>query len=114
MYEHCAGSQSEGGETVMVGGRAPVTVVGMGSALAGAFLKGGHPTTVWNRSGEKADPLVDKGAIRAATPAEAVSASTVVIVCVSDYAAVREIVEPFLGEVLTGKVLVNLSSGTPE
>ena len=38
--------------------RTPVTVIGlglMGQALAGAFLRAGHPTTVWNRSAAKAD-----------------------------------------------------------
>lgn len=43
----------------------PVTVVGlgaMGSALAAAVLRAGHPTTVWNRSAEKAQALADAGA----------------------------------------------------
>lgn len=38
-----------------------VTVLGlglMGRALAGAFLRDGHPTTVWNRTEEKAGDLV--------------------------------------------------------
>ncbi|GGR33341.1 hypothetical protein GCM10010219_42900 [Streptomyces netropsis] len=41
-----------------------VTVIGlgeMGFALAGAFLDGGHPTTVWNGTSERADPLVARG-----------------------------------------------------
>lgn len=57
---------------------APVTVIGlglMGSALAGAFLANGNPTTVWNRSAEKADSLAAQGARRAATVADAVMAS---------------------------------------
>ncbi|MER6901101.1 NAD(P)-binding domain-containing protein, partial [Amycolatopsis sp. NPDC000740] len=44
--------------------RTPVTVVGLGSmgrALAGAFLAAGHPTTVWNRTPDKAAPLVAGG-----------------------------------------------------
>lgn len=96
--------------------RESVTVIGLGmlgSTLAGAFLKGGHPTTVWNRSGEKAAPIVNKGATRAATAAEAVSASRLVVVCVSDHEAVREILDP-IGDALSGRVLVNLSSGTPK
>ncbi|MFD0851664.1 NAD(P)-binding domain-containing protein, partial [Actinomadura adrarensis] len=47
-----------------------VTVLGlgsMGSALAATLLDQGHPTTVWNRSADKAKPLVDKGARLAAT-----------------------------------------------
>ncbi len=43
----------------------PVTVLGLGAlgkALATAFLTNGHPTTVWNRTADKADPLVALGA----------------------------------------------------
>ena len=36
----------------------------MGSALARAALSAGHPTTVWNRSADKATALVDAGASR--------------------------------------------------
>ncbi|WP_433262091.1 NAD(P)-dependent oxidoreductase [Actinosynnema sp. CS-041913] len=96
--------------------RAPVTVIGlgsMGSALAGAFLAKGHPTTVWNRSPSKADDLVAKGAVRAATVAEAVAASGLVVVCVLDYRAMREIVNS-LGDAPAGHVIVNLTSGTPQ
>lgn len=74
----------------------PVSVLGLGmlgSELARAFLDHGHATTVWNRSHGKADDLVAGGAIRAATAEEAVSASALVVVCVSDYAAVREILD---------------------
>ena len=77
------------------------------------FLKGGHPTTVWNRSEEKAAPLVHKGATRAATVDDAVAASRLVVVCVSDYDVVHEILDP-LDDALSGRVLVNLGSGTPE
>ncbi|MFJ8664459.1 NAD(P)-dependent oxidoreductase [Streptomyces sp. NPDC093600] len=93
-----------------------VTVIGlgqMGSALADAFLAAGHPTTVWNRTQAKADALADKGATRAATVAEAVAASGLVVVCVLDYAAVRELLDPVAGA-LRGKTLVNLTTGSPE
>ena len=42
-----------------------VTVIGlglMGQALARVFLKAGHPTTVWNRTAAKAEPLAKLGA----------------------------------------------------
>ena len=92
-----------------------VTVVGlgrMGAALAGAFLNGGHATTVWNRAAAKADPLVARGAVRATTTAEAFSASRLVVICVLDNDAVRQLLHPLAGK-LTGRVLVNLSTGTP-
>jgi 3-hydroxyisobutyrate dehydrogenase-like beta-hydroxyacid dehydrogenase len=93
----------------------PVTVMGlgaMGCPIAEVLLTAGTPTTVWNRSPAQAEPLVAKGAVRAANVGEAVMASPLVLVCVLDYAAAREIVEPVAGE-LAGRTLVHLSTGTP-
>ncbi|MFF5516990.1 NAD(P)-dependent oxidoreductase [Streptomyces coeruleorubidus] len=90
----------------------PVTVLGlglMGSALAGAFLRAGHPTTVWNRTTAKADDLVARGATLAESPAAALAAAPLVVVCVSDYDAVADV----LDGPLDGRVVVNLTSGTP-
>ncbi|MEV1067571.1 NAD(P)-binding domain-containing protein [Streptomyces sp. NPDC050263] len=94
--------------------RTPVTVIGlglMGRALAGAFLRDGYPTTVWNRTAAKAEQLVAQGAKLADSPGDAVAASPLVVVCVTDYDAVYELLDP-LDEVLEGRVLVNLTSGT--
>ncbi|MEV0700787.1 NAD(P)-binding domain-containing protein [Saccharopolyspora sp. NPDC050389] len=94
---------------------APVTVVGlgpMGLALAEALLDRGHPTTVWNRTPEKADGLVEKGAHRAETVLEAVSASTVAIICLKDYETMYGVFDS-AADALPGRVLVNLCSGTP-
>jgi 3-hydroxyisobutyrate dehydrogenase-like beta-hydroxyacid dehydrogenase len=90
----------------------PVTVLGlglMGSALAGAFLRAGHPTTVWNRTAAKADDLVARGAELAESPAAAIASAPLVVVCVSDYDAVADV----LVGPLDGRVVVNLTSGTP-
>src|SRR5918998_902445 len=92
-----------------------VTVIGlgaMGSRIAEVLLRGGHPTTVWNRTPGRAEPLVAQGAVRAGSVAEAVAASPLVLVCVLDYAAAREIVEPVAGE-LAGRTLVHFTTGTP-
>jgi 3-hydroxyisobutyrate dehydrogenase-like beta-hydroxyacid dehydrogenase len=94
--------------------RPAVTVIGlgeMGSALAGAFLEGGHPTTVWNRTPEKATALVAKGARRAASVREAVAASALVVVNVKGNTAAREILES-AGDALAGRAVVNLTDGT--
>ncbi|MFG1962007.1 NAD(P)-dependent oxidoreductase [Nonomuraea sp. NPDC049028] len=91
-----------------------VTVIGlglMGQALAGAFLRGGYSTTVWNRTAEKAEHLAAQGAKAADSVRDAVLASPLVVVCVSDYEAVHTLLDP-LGEELDGRVLVNLTSGT--
>lgn len=90
----------------------PVTIIGlglMGQALAGAFLRNGYPTTVWNRTAAKADQLVADGARLADSAREAVLASPLTVVCVTDYDALRALLDP---ETLDGRVLVNLSSGT--
>lgn len=53
------------------------------------------------------------GAVRAATVTDAIAASDVVIICVIDYDAVREIVDRAVPE-LRGRLLVNLTSGAPD
>ena len=97
-------------------GPTPVTMIGlglMGRALAAAFLADGHPTTVWNRSAGKADELVAGGAALAASARDAVTAGPLVIICLTDYRAVRELLEPLADE-LAGRVLINLTSGTSQ
>ncbi|MFB8405132.1 NAD(P)-dependent oxidoreductase [Streptomyces sp. NPDC055912] len=92
---------------------APVTVIGlglMGRALAGAFLRAGHPTTVWNRTSSKAAALVAEGARLAPSIGAALDASPLTILCLTDYDAVHEL----LGAddlKLDGTTLVNLTSG---
>ncbi|MFI0421042.1 NAD(P)-dependent oxidoreductase [Spongiactinospora sp. 9N601] len=92
-----------------------VTVLGlgpMGAALAASLLDNGHSVTIWNRTPHKGDALVTKGAHRAATVTEAVSASPVTIVCTKDYDTMYAILDPAIAP-LHGRTLVNLNSGTP-
>jgi 3-hydroxyisobutyrate dehydrogenase-like beta-hydroxyacid dehydrogenase len=95
-----------------------VTVVGlgvMGSALAGALLRGGHAVTVWNRTAARAEGLAGQGASVAADLASAVAASPVAIVCIDGYDAARALFDaPAVRAHLTGRVLVQLSTGTPQ
>ncbi|MGW2328128.1 NAD(P)-dependent oxidoreductase [Streptomyces sp. NPDC001700] len=94
----------------------PVTVIGlgpMGQAMARTLLTAGHPVTVWNRTASRADGVVADGAKLAATPAEAVRASELVILSLTDYQAMYDILGGATGS-LTGRTLVNLSSDTPE
>lgn len=91
----------------------PVTLLGlgaMGAALARTWLAAGHPLTVWNRNPARADSLADAGAIVAASAAEAVAASPLVVVCLLDDASVGDVLA---GADLTGKAVVNLTTGTP-
>jgi len=95
-----------------------VTVIGlgaMGAALAQALLDKGHRVTVWNRTSAKAESLVRDGAVIAPDAASAVGASPVVVVCVLDYEAAYGILETEeVAPALAGKVLVQLSTGSPQ
>lgn len=82
----------------------------MGQALADAFLKAGHPTTVWNRTPSKADQLVAKGAALAGSVGEAVRPDSLTVLCLTDYAAVHELLAGD-GVALSGTTWVNLTSG---
>ncbi|MFI0980228.1 NAD(P)-dependent oxidoreductase [Streptomyces sp. NPDC021093] len=96
---------------------APVTFLGlgnMGQALASAALTAGHPTTVWNRTPARTGPLATRGATPAATVADAVAASELVIACLLTNDTVTEALTPVAESGgLTGKTLVNLTNGTP-
>jgi 3-hydroxyisobutyrate dehydrogenase-like beta-hydroxyacid dehydrogenase len=92
-----------------------VTVIGlgpMGQAMVRALLAG-HPVTVWNRTASRADGVVADGATLAASPTDAATASELVIVSLTDYQAMYEV----LGSATTalaGRTIVNLSSDTPD
>jgi 3-hydroxyisobutyrate dehydrogenase-like beta-hydroxyacid dehydrogenase len=87
----------------------------MGAALASVFIRNGHPTTVWNRTPEKTEPLRAAGAIVAETVSQAVTASPVIIVNVSDYdASGRLLRDASVASILRGKLIVELTSGTPQ
>ena len=87
-----------------------LTLIGlgaMGAALARTWLAAGHSPTVWNRTRARAEHL---GAPVADTPADAVAASGLVVVCLLDDASIGEVLN---GVDLTGKDLVNLTTCTP-
>ena len=73
-----------------------VAVVGlgaMGSRMAGRLLEAGHRVVVWNRTSERARPLVERGAEAAATPAGATGRAEVVLTVVSGPDAVMQVIE---------------------
>jgi 3-hydroxyisobutyrate dehydrogenase-like beta-hydroxyacid dehydrogenase len=101
---------------MMITNTRPVTMIGlgpMGRAMVRTFLAAGHPVTVWNRTAARADDLVTAGAVRAGSPADAVAASPLVILSLTDYAAMYDVLGD-VGDVLAGRVVVNLSSDTPQ
>ncbi|HYQ69571.1 NAD(P)-binding domain-containing protein [Actinophytocola sp.] len=91
----------------------PMTVLGlgpMGHAIAAAMAAAGHPTTVWNRTAGRPTP---EGCVRAPDLAAAVTAGPTVVVCLLGYDAVRSVLTP-LADVLRGRMLVNVTSGSPD
>ncbi|MFH9331038.1 NAD(P)-dependent oxidoreductase [Streptomyces althioticus] len=93
--------------------KTPVTLLGlgaMGTALARSWMAAGHPLTVWNRTPSRARALAAEGARAVESAAAAVAANTLVVVCLLDDAAVED---TLTGTDLTGKDLVNLTTGTP-
>ncbi len=64
---------------------------GMGLAMATNLLKAGFGLRVYNRTDEKARPLLAHGAVLAHSPAEAVEPGGVVVTMVSDDAAVEAV-----------------------
>jgi 3-hydroxyisobutyrate dehydrogenase-like beta-hydroxyacid dehydrogenase len=93
-----------------------VTLIGlgpMGQAMARTLLAAGHAVTVWNRTPSRAEDVVSAGARLAPTPAEAVEASDLTVLSLTDYRAMWNI----LGDApaaLAGRTLANLSSDTPD
>ena len=64
----------------------------MGLPMAGRLLDTEHEVVVWNRTAEKAEPLVDRGARLVESPAEAARQSEVVITMLSTPEALEEVV----------------------
>ncbi|MCO6694637.1 MULTISPECIES: NAD(P)-dependent oxidoreductase [Streptomyces] len=94
----------------------PVTVIGlgpMGRAMVRTLLAAGHEVTVWNRTASRADGVVSDGAKRATTPREAIEASPLTLLSLTDYPAMYDILTDATAA-LSGRTLVNLSSDTPD
>ncbi|WP_075909200.1 NAD(P)-dependent oxidoreductase [Mycobacterium syngnathidarum] len=83
----------------------------MGSVLARAALRAGHPTMVWNRTATRAAALVEEGATATADRAEALDAD-LIVVCLLDQASVHEVLDP-VARRLAGRRLVNLTTTSP-
>ena len=91
----------------------PISVIGlgaMGAALARTLIERGYRVTVWNRSPDKAAPLVDAGATLAASAVEAVAASPATIVCIRSHLHTRELLAADPG-VLSGRTIIDFSTG---
>ncbi|WP_040822184.1 NAD(P)-dependent oxidoreductase [Nocardia jiangxiensis] len=63
----------------------------MGSGMAARMVAAGHEVHVFNRSPQRAEPLVAQGAIAASTPREAVRDAAMIVAMVADDPASRTV-----------------------
>lgn len=94
-----------------------ISVIGLGSmgiVIARLYLEQGYKVTVWNRTAQKADALVAKGAVFARSAAEAVRAAKVAMMCVYDYRAAETILAmEGVAAAMDGRLLIQLTTGSP-
>ncbi len=87
----------------------------MGRPMAEQLLLAGHQVHVYNRTREKALPLAEKGAGVWATPEEAVSAAEAVLLMLSDFAAIREVLlRPEVLSRLQNRTVIQMGTILPE
>ena len=89
----------------------------MGVPMAARLLDAGHDVTVWNRTAERAAPLVERGATQAESPADAAAGAEVLITMLSDPAALDGVVfrpDGLAAGVSAGATLVEMSTVGPD
>ena len=88
----------------------------MGLPMCRRLLAAGYPLTLWNRNADKCLPLLQDGCQRVQTPAELCRDAELVLLCLADTAAVREVVFGEGGIVegaRPGQLLIDFSSLEP-
>jgi 3-hydroxyisobutyrate dehydrogenase len=82
----------------------------MGAGMGANLLKAGFRLRVWNRNRDKAASLVDAGAVRADTPAEAVDGASVVVTMLWDADSVADVVARAAPGLSRGAVWIQTST----
>ncbi len=88
----------------------------MGSSMCGHLLAAGYQVTVFNRTREKAQPLIDRGASFAETPRQVAEASDVIFTIVGFPRDVREVTLGSHGTLegaRPGSILVDMTTSEP-
>jgi 3-hydroxyisobutyrate dehydrogenase-like beta-hydroxyacid dehydrogenase len=88
----------------------------MGSKVVERLLAAGYEVTGWNRSPEKAEPLVERGMALAGSPRSVAERSSVVLSMVTDTAAVQEIAagpEGLIAGLAPGAIWADMSTIAP-
>jgi len=88
----------------------------MGAPMAANLLAAGHRLMVFNRTADKAAPLIRAGAVAAANPAEIAAAADTVILMLTGPEAIEAVLrgpDGLLEVPLAGKRIVNMSTVSP-
>ena len=89
----------------------------MGFPMTRRLVNAGYDVTIWNRSAGKAAALVEAGARLASLPREVAEAADIVFMCLTDAAAVEEVVfgrDGLAAVAGRGKLVVDFSSIHPD
>ncbi|WP_108661424.1 NAD(P)-dependent oxidoreductase [Acuticoccus kandeliae] len=89
----------------------------MGGPMVDRLLEAGFEVSIWGRSPEKLAPYAERGARICASPREVAAAAPIVITCVIDTAAVREVALGEGGLAEGGdanSILVDMSTISPD
>ena len=89
----------------------------MGASMAGHLLAAGHPVTVYNRTREKAQPLIDKGAVWADSPAAVARDNEIIFTMVGFPADVEAVIldsDGVLAGAAAGAVVVDMTTSSPD
>ncbi|QDV74461.1 2-hydroxy-3-oxopropionate reductase [Planctomycetes bacterium K2D] len=92
----------------------PIGVVGLGllgSALCERLLDAGRPVRCWNRTRDKAEPLLERGAVWSNNP---LAECDEVVVCLYTSDVVRETFEAMAEGVHAGQLIVDATTGGVE
>jgi 3-hydroxyisobutyrate dehydrogenase len=88
----------------------------MGASMCGHLVRQGYATTVYSRTRAKAQPLIDQGAVWAASPRELASQSDIVFSIVGFPHDVREVIlgpDGALAGCRAGTILVDMTTSQP-
>lgn len=88
----------------------------LGLPIAANLLQAGYALTVYNRTPEKAEPLVAQGALQVGRPADVVTTGGIVVTLVWDDEALEDVVksEDFLERLGIGGIHVSMSTVSPD
>jgi 3-hydroxyisobutyrate dehydrogenase-like beta-hydroxyacid dehydrogenase len=89
----------------------------MGQGIVPRLIAAGHAVTGWNRSRDKARPLIEKGMVFADSPRAVAAASEIVFSCLTDGAAVRAVAlgdDGIITGLRPGAIYLDMSTIAPE